>query len=154
LYTTNGYAIKFHEEQVRPTGRVSRGVKGISLRKNDALVGMEALHKEISILTVTENGFGKRTLSSQYRSQRRSGKGIINIKVTEKNGAVVGVAQVDENDHLMLIADQGKIIKMNVKAISVIGRSTQGVKLIQLSDGERVMGIAPLAEKETEDNEM
>lgn len=154
LYTTKGYAIKFHEEQVRPTGRVSRGVKGISLRKDDAVVGMEALHKEISILTVTANGFGKRTLSSQYRSQRRSGKGIINIKVTEKNGAVVGVAQVDENDHLMLIADQGKIIKMNVKAISVIGRSTQGVKLIQLNEGERVMGIAPLAEKESEDNEI
>ena len=154
LYTTKGYAIKFHEEQVRHTGRVSRGVKGISLRKDDAVVGMEALHKEISILTVTANGFGKRTLSSQYRSQRRSGKGIINIKVTEKNGAVVGVAQVDENDHLMLIADQGKIIKMNVKAISVIGRSTQGVKLIQLSEGERVMGIAPLAEKESDDNEM
>lgn len=154
LYTTKGYAIKFHEEQVRPTGRVSRGVKGISLRKNDAVVGMEALYKEISILTVTANGFGKRTLSSQYRLQRRSGKGIINIKVTEKNGAVVGVAQVDENDHLMLIADQGKIIKMNVKAISVIGRSTQGVKLIQLKEGERVMGIAPLAEKESEDNEI
>lgn len=154
LYTTKGYAIKFHEEQVRPTGRVSRGVKGISLRKNDAVVGMEALYKEISILTVTANGFGKRTLSSQYRLQRRSGKGIINIKVTEKNGSVVGVAQVDENDHLMLIADQGKIIKMNVKAISVIGRSTQGVKLIQLAKGERVMGIAPLAEKESEDNEI
>ena len=111
---------------------------------------METLEKELNTLTVTEKGFGKRTPCSGYRAQLRGGKGIINIKVTEKNGNVVGVAQVDDGDSLMLISDKGKIIRMDVSGISIIGRSTQGVKLINLEEGEKVGGVAHLAEKEEE----
>ena len=119
----------------------------------DVVVAMEALEENRTILTVTERGYGKRTEIEEYRSQHRSGSGIINIKVTDKNGPVVGIAQVTTEDELMITTDIGKIIRIAMKGVSVIGRNTQGVKLIDVEKEERVTGIAPIAEKEEEEGD-
>ena len=146
--TREGQAIRFNEEQVRDMGRVARGVRAINLAKEDAVVSMEALEEGKTILTVTERGYGKRTEIKEYRSQLRGGMGIINIKVTEKNGMVAGIAQVNTEDELVITTNIGKIIRIAMKDVSVIGRNTQGVKLIGVEKDERVTGIAPIAEKE------
>jgi DNA gyrase subunit A len=146
--TREGQAIRFNEQQVRDMGRVARGVRAINLAKEDAVVSMEALEEGKTILTVTERGYGKRTEIKEYRSQLRGGMGIINIKVTEKNGRVAGIAQVNTEDELVITTNIGKIIRIAMKGVSVIGRNTQGVKLIGVEKDERVTGIAPIAEKE------
>lgn len=146
--TREGQAIRFNESQVRDMGRGARGVRAIKLGKGDVAVAMEALEENRTILTVTERGYGKRTEIEEYRIQGRGGSGIINIKVTEKNGPVVGMAQVTSEDELMITTDIGKIIRIAMKGVSVIGRNTQGVKLIDVEKEERVTGIAPIAEKE------
>ena len=146
--TREGQAIRFNEEQVRDMGRVARGVRAINLAKEDAVVSMEALEEGKTILTVTERGYGKRTEIKEYRSQLRGGMGIININVTEKNGRVAGIAQVNTEDELVITTNIGKIIRIAMKDVSVIGRNTQGVKLIGVEKDERVTGIAPIAEKE------
>ncbi len=146
--TREGQAIRFNEEQVRDMGRTARGVRAINLAKEDAVVSMEALEEGKTILTVTERGYGKRTEIEEYRSQLRGGMGIINIKVTEKNGRVAGIAQVNTEDELVITTNIGKIIRIAMKDVSVIGRNTQGVKLIGVEKDERVTGIAPIAEKE------
>jgi len=134
-------------------GRVARGVRAINLGKKDVVVSMEAIEEGMTILTVTERGYGKRTELKEYRSQLRGGSGIINIKVTEKNGHVVGIAQVRDEDELMITTNIGKIIRIAMKGVSVIGRNTQGVRLIDVEKEERVTGIAPIAEKEEEEGE-
>ena len=149
--TREGQAIRFNEEQVRDMGRTARGVRAINLAKEDAVVSMEALEEGKTILTVTERGYGKRTEIEEYRSQLRGGMGIINIKVTEKNGRVAGIAQVNTEDELVITTNIGKIIRIAMKDVSVIGRNTQGVKLIGVEKDERVTGIAPIAEKEEEE---
>ena len=121
------------------------------LDKGDEVVSMEILSLSTNILTVSENGFGKRTDMREYRLQSRGGKGIITIKTTDRNGQVVGVQQVTEDDQLMLVTNAGKIIRLKVKDISVIGRNTQGVRLIGLEKGEKVASLAKLAEKEEEE---
>lgn len=151
LGTKEGQAIRFNESQVRDMGRVARGVRAINLGKKDVVVSMEALEEGMTILTVTERGYGKRTELEEYRSQLRGGSGIINIKVTEKNGPVVGIAQVRDEDELMITTNIGKIIRIAMKGVSVIGRNTQGVRLIDVEKEERVTGIAPIAEKEEEE---
>jgi DNA gyrase subunit A len=148
LSTRHGMSIRFHEEDVRPMGRAAVGVRGIDLEEGDAVVGMEILRPQGTLLTATENGFGKRTAIEEYRIQSRGGKGVITLKVTEKTGAIVGVAQVSEGDDVMLITDSGKIIRMAVDEIRIIGRNTQGVRLIGLQENERVASLARLAEKE------
>ncbi|MDH3972870.1 MAG: DNA gyrase subunit A [Deltaproteobacteria bacterium] len=148
LGTKDGQSIRFKEDQVRPMGRVSRGVRGITLAGDDILVAMEIVGDASTILTVTENGFGKRTATSEYRGQSRSGKGVITIKTTERNGKVVGFLQVTDDDEVMMITNSGKIIRFSMKGISVIGRNTQGVKLIGVEEGERVVSVARLAERE------
>ncbi len=148
LSTRQGMSIRFHEDDVRSMGRTAVGVRGIDLEKGDAVVGMEILHPQGTLLTVTENGYGKRTAVDEYRVQSRGGKGVITLKVTEKTGAIVGVAQVSEDDDVMLITDGGKIIRMPVREIRVIGRNTQGVRLIGMEVKERVSSFARLAEKE------
>ncbi len=148
LSTRQGMSIRFHEDDVRPMGRTAVGVRGIDLEKGDAVVGMEILHAQGTLLTVTENGFGKRTAVDEYRVQSRGGKGVITLKVTDKTGAIVGVAQVSEDDDVMLITDGGKIIRMPVREIRVIGRNTQGVRLIGMEEKEHVSSFARLAEKE------
>ena len=148
--TRNGLSIRFKEKEIREMGRLAQGIKGIRLSPGDQVVGMEVLSREGTILTVTENGFGKRTRTEEYREQGRAGKGLITIKTTEKNGPVVGVLQVTDEDDLMIIADGGKIIRLRVKDISVIGRNTQGVRLINLEEKEKVVSVARSAKKEEE----
>ena len=148
LSTRQGMSIRFHEEDVRSMGRAATGVRGIDLEEGDLLVGMDILRPQGTMLSVTEKGYGKRTAVEEYRNQTRGGKGVITLKVTEKTGSVVGVCQVSEADEVMLVTDGGKIIRMAVGEIRVIGRNTQGVRLIGLSENERVASIARLAEKE------
>jgi DNA gyrase subunit A len=151
LSTLDGQSIRFKEEQVRSTSRDTYGVAGINLEKDDVIVSMEILSLGANILTVSENGYGKRTPMEEYRLQSRGGKGIITMKTTDKTGRVVGVQQVTDDDQLMLVTNIGKIIRLRVKDIRVIGRNTQGVHLIGLEEGERVVSLARLAEKEEEE---
>ncbi|MGD0623325.1 MAG: DNA gyrase subunit A [Thermodesulfobacteriota bacterium] len=153
LSSREGKAIRFAEEEVRAIGRTARGVKGIRLSKDDFLVSMGVITPGTlgaAILSVTENGFGKRTPIDGYPLQSRGGQGVITIKTTPRNGKMVGVQQITEPDDVMLITDKGKIIRLRGEEISVIGRNTQGVKLIELEAGERVMAVTRLAEREDE----
>jgi DNA gyrase subunit A len=154
LSTLDGQSIRFKEEQVRPTGRGAYGVVGMRMETGDEVVSMEILSPGADILTVSENGYGKRTAMEEYRLTARGGKGIITMKTTDKTGRVVGVQQVTEDDQLMLITNIGKIIRLRVKDIRIIGRNTQGVRLIDLQEGERVVSLARLAEKEEEEEEV
>ena len=151
LAMKNGNSIRFKEEDVRPTGRGARGVTGVSLEENDDVVGMEVLSEGATILTITENGYGKRTELDEYRCQGRGGKGIITIKTSDRNGKVVGVMQVHDSDDVMMITSDGKVIRTEVKALRVIGRNTQGVRLIDMENDAKVVSIARIVEVETED---
>jgi DNA gyrase subunit A len=158
LSTAQGMAIRFEESDVRAMGRTAYGVKGITLDDGDAVVSAEmiALPKQgepvPALLTVTANGYGKRTELAEYRVQSRGGKGIITIKTTERNGPVVAVATVSEAEEVMLITNQGMLIRMPAKGISVIGRNTQGVRLIMLeSTEEQVVAVARVAEASSEE---
>ena len=153
LSTADGQSIRFKEEQVRPTGRGTFGVVGMKLDPGDKVVSMEILSLGADILTAAEGGYGKRTAMDEYRLQSRGGKGIITMKTTDKTGRVVGVQLVTEDDQLMMITNTGKIIRLRIKDIRVIGRNTQGVRLIELEEGERVVSVARLAEKDEEDEE-
>jgi len=148
LSTRHGLSIRFHEDDIRSMGRTAVGVRGISLGKGDEVVGMELLKPGGNLLTVTVNGYGKRTAVDEYRIQSRGGKGVIALRVTEKTGAVLGVAQVSEDDDVMLVTDGGKIIRMPVREIRISGRNTQGVRLIGMEENEHVASLARLAEKE------
>ena len=148
LGSAMGKSIRFHESDVRASGRVARGVRGLRLGKDDRIVGMEVLSHGQNLFTATENGYGKRTSIDEYPLQRRGGKGVITIKTSERNGQVVAILLVDDDDDLMLMADTGKLIRMSVSQISVISRNTQGVKIIGLLPEEKVAGVARLAEKE------
>jgi len=148
--TQDGMAIRFPESDVRPMGRNAYGVRGISLRDDDEVVAMEVLAPGGTILSVTEQGYGKRTELDEYRVQSRGGVGIINIQTSERNGKVVGVTQVTGEDELMLITQQGKILRMASTNIRSIGRATQGVRLIDIEGEDRAVSIARLAEKDEE----
>ena len=150
--TRNGMAIRFPESDVRPMGRTAYGVRGISLRDSDAVVAMQVLGPDGTILSVTEQGYGKRTGLEEYRVQSRGGVGIINIQTSDRNGKVIGVIQVTDEDELMLITQQGKILRMASKDIRVIGRATQGVRMIDIEGDDRAVSIARLAEREDGDN--
>ncbi len=155
LSSREGKAIHFVEDDVRDMGRTARGVKGITLGKNDFLVSMDILSPGTvgsSILSVTENGFGKRSPIEDYRLQSRGGKGIITMKTTARNGKLVGTQQITDQDEVMLITDRGKIIRLRCGEIRLSSRNTQGVKLIERESGERVMAVARLAEREEEGN--
>lgn len=148
LTTQAGKALRINEEEIRPLGRAARGVKGMDV-DGSALVGMEVVSDEETILTVTEKGFGKRTTTSEYPLRGRGGKGVLSIRTTKRNGLVVGFRQVKDNDEIMLITDRGRIIRMKVSEISVIGRITQGVRLIDMEADEHVVDMASLAERES-----
>ncbi|HEY7791412.1 MAG TPA: DNA gyrase subunit A [Vicinamibacterales bacterium] len=152
LGTRNGMAIRFREGDVRAMGRNARGVRGISLREGDAVVAMEVVQPPGTILTVTEHGYGKRTELEEYRVQSRGGVGIINIATTDRNGHVVGMAFVQDQDELLLITQQGKILRMVTRDIRAIGRNTQGVRLIDMEGDDRVVSIARLVEKDEEES--
>ncbi len=146
LATRNGKSIRFPESDLRSMGRVAAGNIGIRMESGDEVVGMEVLEEGATILTVTENGYGKRTKTEEYRRQSRGGKGIFTMKISERNGPVVYSYQVSDHDELMIITEQGKIIRLRAADISVIGRNTLGVKLIDLGEGEKVVGVAKLME--------
>jgi DNA gyrase subunit A len=146
LATRRGKSIRFAEEEARPMGRTATGVRGISLAEGDELVGMEILSPGATILTVTELGYGKRTPLDDYRLQKRGGQGIITIRTSARNGEVVGVAQVVDDDDLMLITNGGKVLRCRVRGISTMGRATQGVRVMDLAPGEKLVAVARLAE--------
>jgi len=148
LGTKRGLAIHFREEGVRPVGRISRGVRGIRLARNDEVVGMEVVEDKDSILVAAEKGYGKRSKLLQYRLQSRGGKGVINIRASKRNGEVIGIEKVNDEDDLMLITARGIVIRQPVKAIRTIGRATQGVRLIKLQEGDKLVSIARIAKEE------
>ncbi len=151
MATSQGQAIRFPEGAARPMGRNAYGVIGMRLREGDSVVEMDVLRsKESTILTVTEKGYAKRTEVAEYRLQGRGGSGIINLKVTDKTGPVVQVLEVAADDQVMVITGFGKIIRTNVRDISVLGRPTQGVRLIHLEEGDSVVAVARVVEKEVE----
>ncbi|RMF88186.1 MAG: DNA gyrase subunit A [Nitrospinota bacterium] len=153
LSTVQGKAVQFPESDVRPVGRTARGVIGIRLEPGDQVIGMEVVEPGVNILTVTENGYGKQTPLTEYPCQARGGKGVINIKTTPRNGTVVGVKSVCEADELMLITSSGNLIRLQVREIPVIGRNTQGVRLIRLEEEDKVVSLARIAEEEEEEEE-
>jgi len=146
--TRNGMAIRFAEEDARPMGRTAHGVRGINLREGDLVVAMEVVTEAQSVLTVCEHGFGKRTEVTEYRRQTRGGIGLKNIQVTERNGSVVGIASVTETDQLLLVTSGGQVIRMHTGDMRPIGRDTQGVRLIDLAEGDSVVSIAAFTEPE------
>ncbi len=154
MVSREGQAIRFDETDVRPMGRTARGVRGMGLREGDEVVNIMVLKRgeedEIGLLTVCENGYGKRTPASEYRSQSRSGLGLKTIKVSERNGKVVGMLKLRENDQLMVVTSNGKIIRTPVSGISELGRATQGVRLIRLGEDELVVGLARINDPEDE----
>ena len=154
LGTRDGMAIRFDETDVRPMGRAAYGVRGITLREDDEVVAMEVVREGGTMLTVTQTGYGKRTELDEYRLQSRGGVGIINIQTTDRNGKVVGIAYVHGDDELMLISQQGKILRMVTSGIRAIGRATQGVRLIGMEEGDQVVSVARLAEREGEEPAM
>ena len=154
LVTREGMSIRFRESDVRPMGRVSQGVKGITLEDGDYVVGMATSREDSTLLVVTENGFGKRTELDEYKTQTRGGKGILTYRVTEKTGKVIGVKLVYETDEIMLISSDGTLIRMKVADISILGRATQGVTLMRTSEGNAVVSVARIeAENGEEDGE-
>lgn len=153
LVTKQGLSIHFHESDVRAMGRTAAGVKGITLGEDDEVVGVAVIKSDASILTVTENGYGKRTEVSEYKLQSRGGKGVFTIKTSERNGKVVGVLTVVDDDQVMMIANSGKVIRMPMDTIRIIGRNTQGVRLINLDEGELVVGLTMLAREEVVDDD-
>ena len=150
LSTRDGQAIRFPETEARAMGRDTYGVRGMSLDAGDEVVALDLVEAGGTLLAVSENGFGKRTAMEEYRRTHRGGKGIITMKTTEKTGRVVGVRMVTDDDQVMLVTSGGKVIRLRVKELRVIGRNTQGVRLIGLEEGERVCAAARLAEREDE----
>ncbi len=150
LATRQGMAVRFSEKDVRAMGRVSTGVKGIDLRGADEVVEMVVLGDRGTVLTVSENGYGKRTECSEYPRRRRGGMGVIDIKTSDRNGAVVSCKQVDDDDEVMVITQQGIMIRVPVQGISCIGRNTQGVRVISVDDGDRVIDMTRIVGEEAE----
>jgi len=151
LSSAMGQTIRFKESDVRPTGRPARGVLGIRLATQDRIIGMDVLSYGQSLFTITENGYGKRTPIDEYPLQKRGGKGVINIKTSDRNGQVVSILLVDEDDDLMLMTDNGKLIRTPADGISQISRNTQGVKIIGMAPGEKVTGAARVPEQDDDD---
>jgi DNA gyrase subunit A len=143
-----GQAIRFPEEKVRAMGRSAYGVRGISLAEGDYLVGMVVVTRQSTLLVVTENGYGKRSSIEDYRITNRGGKGVINVKASERNGKVVTIREVVDNDDLILMSESGIANRMNVADIKVIGRATQGVRLMKLKDDDRVIDVARVVKEE------
>jgi DNA gyrase subunit A len=150
--TRLGMAIRFEEGDVRPMGRSAYGVRGITLREGDEVVAMEEVRRTGTLLTVTERGYGKRTELDEYRVQSRGGIGVINISTSKRNGIVVGIAYVEEGDELMVITQQGMIIRMPANDVRAIGRATQGVRLIEIEGEDKVVSVARLVEKEEDES--
>lgn len=152
IATQKGLVIRFSETDVRSMGRTARGVRGIGLESNNRVVGMETAKPEASVLLVTESGFSKRTRLAEFRTQHRGGKGVIGMKITPRNGLVVGILIVTEGDEVMIITQEGIMIRMSVDGISIMGRSTQGVMTMRLSENDKVVALARVVHRDDEDN--
>ena len=153
LFTNAGKAIRFHEKTVRPMGRTARGVRGVRLAAQQKVIALMLANKEGQVLTATANGYGKRTCVTQYPPKGRGGQGVIAIQVNDRNGEVVGAVQVTHNDELMLITDRGTLVRTRVNEISLVGRNAQGVRLISLGEGEKLVGIQRIAEGDADEAE-
>lgn len=148
LASSGGKSIRFNEEDCRPQGRVSQGVKGMSLEDDEYVIGMEIIDEKSEILTVTARGYGKRSSAEEYRKQSRGGKGILAMKLTEKTGEIMGILPVTDKDDLMIITDKGQVIRTKISGISLLGRNTQGVRLINVKPDEKVVAVEKIAESE------
>ena len=153
LFSDTGKVIRMHEENVRPMGRTARGVRGINLREGQKVIALNVVREDGQLLTATENGFGKRTALTEYRTSGRGGSGVISIQVTERNGNVVGAIQVSDDEEIMLITDQGTLVRIRAAEVSIVGRNTQGVRLIRLNDDEKLIGMQRIADIETDISE-
>ena len=153
LITRNGKACRFNEGDIRPTGRIAAGVRGIRLDADDTVIGTVVINNESSILTVTENGFGKRSSAEDYPLRHRGGKGVIAIKTSARNGKVIAALQVNDEDEIMMITNGGKIIRIRMDNMRVIGRNTQGVKMFNLNDDEKVVAVDLLATQTSSSDE-
>jgi DNA gyrase subunit A len=152
LFSSNGKVIRFPETDVRSMGRVSRGVRGMRLADKERIISLIIAQEEGAILTATEFGYGKRTNLAEYRVQGRGGQGIISIQTSARNGNVVGAVQVCDEDQIMLITNGGTLVRTPVKHVSLVGRNTQGVKLINLSNDEKLVGVERVIEEEDEED--
>jgi len=150
LFNNIGKAVRFNENDVRAMGRTARGVRGIRLQENQRMISLIVLKPEGAILTATQNGYGKRTLPEEFAAHGRGGQGVIAIQTSDRNGEVVGAVQVFANDELMLISDGGTLVRTRIEEISIVGRNTQGVRLINLSDDEKLVGIQRIEEVEVD----
>ena len=147
LFSSGGKVIHFNEQQVRPMGRASRGVRGMTLGRNEKVISLVISEPDLRLLTATENGFGKCTPVTDFRMQNRGGMGIIAIQTSSRNGPMVGALPVSDTDEVMLISDGGTLVRTRVSEISVLGRNTQGVTLIRLNEGERLVGLDSVVEE-------
>jgi DNA gyrase subunit A len=148
----NGMAIRFAEADARPMGRTAYGVRGMQLRDGDVVVGMQVVTDAGTLLTACENGYGKRTDVAEYRRQTRGGIGLKNVQTSDRNGSVIGIASVIDSDELLLVTEQGQIIRMKAGDLRPIGRDTQGVRLMELAEGDRLVSMATLSEPEPEES--
>ncbi len=148
LCASSGKIIRFAETDARPLGRVSQGVKGIDIGDDELIIGMEIIDDSVEILSITANGYGKRTSTSEYRKQTRGGKGILAMRLTEKNGDIIDIKPVSDKDDLMIISDKGQVIRTKISGISLMGRTTQGVRLIKLKEGEAVVAVEKIVDPE------
>ena len=146
LFSDAGKAIRFQEADVRSMGRVAKGVRGIRLGPDEKVISLNIVEEGKTVLTVTENGYGKRTPSKDYPARKRGGQGVIAIKTNARNGKVVGAVKVAQDDELMLISDQGTLIRLPVSDVSVVGRNTMGVRLVNLAEGEKLAGLERIGE--------
>ncbi|MEM4259992.1 MAG: DNA gyrase C-terminal beta-propeller domain-containing protein, partial [Candidatus Woesearchaeota archaeon] len=154
IATSNGRAVKFDERDVSVVGRNARGVRGIKVEKDDKVIGMVEAEDTKSLLTITENGFGKRTMISEYRLIRRGGSGVTNIVCSPRNGKVVGIKTVVDSDEIIIISKKGIIIRTKAEYIKCIGRNTQGVRLMKLSQDDKVVGIEKIVNGERNSSEI
>jgi DNA gyrase subunit A len=153
LASAGGMSIRFHQGDVRDMGRATTGVKGIELDADDNVIGMVVVRRDCTLLVVSEKGYGKRSELSEYRVQKRGGKGIITFKVTGKTGSIVALKEVIPEDELMMITRHGVIIRVPVDGIRVIGRNTQGVRVMNLDEGDSVVGVARVVNEESSGEE-
>ncbi len=153
LFTNAGKVIRFSEGDVRCMGRTARGVRGVKLQENQKVISLVVVHPEGDILTATENGYGKRTAIDEYRSTGRGGQGVISIQVSERNGQVIGAIQITASDEVMLISNKGTLVRVPVSEISLVGRNTQGVRLINLVNDELLVGLEPIATLQGDETE-
>ncbi|MDR5612344.1 MAG: DNA gyrase C-terminal beta-propeller domain-containing protein, partial [Arsenophonus sp.] len=153
LFSAGGKVVRFAENAVRPMGRTATGVRGIKLQAGDKVVSLIVPRGEGDILTVTENGYGKRTEQSEYPTKSRATQGVISIKVSERNGNVVGAIQVEKTDQIMMITDAGTLVRTRVAEVSIVGRNTQGVTLIRTAEDEKVVGLQRVVDPEEEEDD-